>query len=202
MQIKAENISFSYKNKPILRDVNLKISNGELIGLFGDSGSGKTTLGKIIAGYIKKYQGTVTLGDKPLPKKGYNPIQLIFQHPEKTLNPKVKMKTSLNESWNVSEDVIESMGIKPEWMNRYPTELSGGELQRFALARAIGPQTKFIIADEITTMLDAITQAQIWEIMAKIAKERDIGILVVSHNKKLMERLCEKTIYLNDINKI
>ncbi|MEZ5333845.1 MAG: ATP-binding cassette domain-containing protein [Methanolobus sp.] len=76
-----------------------------------------------------------------------------------------------------------SFGIKENWLNRWPNELSGGELQRFALARALGPKTKFLIADEITTMVDAITQTQIQESILGIVEELNIGVLVVSHDK-------------------
>jgi peptide/nickel transport system ATP-binding protein len=132
--------------------------------------------------------------------KGYNPVQLVFQHPEKAVNPKWKMKDILNEGNNVSQDILDSFGIKNSWLNRWPNELSGGELQRFALARSLGSETRYLIADEITTMLDAITQAQIWNTVLDIVKERNIGVLVVSHEKNLIKKLCHDTVYLNDIN--
>lgn len=202
MQIKVDNVSFSYNNHEILKNINLSLKSGEFLGLFGDSGSGKSTLCKIIAGYIPNYSGNVTIDGKPLVKKGYNPIQLIFQHPEKTLNPRVKMSTSLNESWNVSQDIIDAFGIKETWLKRFPAELSGGELQRFALARALGPQTKFLIADEITTMLDANTQAQIWNIIKDLSEKNNLGVLVVSHDKILLEKICDSIVILDDINKV
>jgi len=97
-------------------------------------------------------------------------------------------------------DLLDSFGIKKNWLNRWPNELSGGELQRFALARALGPKTKYLIADEITTMLDAITQAQIWNTILGVVEEMNIGVLVVSHEKTLIKRLCNNIIFLNDIN--
>lgn len=201
MHLKCENISFGYKkNNLVLDNVNLSISSGEVLGLVGDSGSGKSTLCKILAGYENKYQGTVILDGKEIPSKGYNPVQLIFQHPEKAVNPKWKMKDILNEGHPVPQEILDSFGIKKGWFNRWPNELSGGELQRFALARALGPETKFLIADEITTMLDAITQAQIWNTVLDIVKEKNIGVLVVSHEKNLIKRLCHDTVYLKDIN--
>jgi len=203
MYLKGENISFGYKkNNWILNNVNLSLGSGEVLGLIGDSGSGKSTLCKILSGYENSYQGNVSIDGKEIPSKVYNPVQLVFQHPEKAVNPKWKMKDILNEGHLVPQDILESFGIKKSWLNRWPNELSGGELQRFALARALSPETKFLIADEITTMVDAITQAQIWNIVLDIVKELNIGVLVVSHEKKLISKLCHDVVYLDEINNI
>lgn len=203
MCLKGENISFGYKkNDLILKDVNISVARGEVFGLIGDSGSGKSTLCKILAGYENNYQGNVSIDEKKAPTKGYNPVQLVFQHPEKAVNPKWKMKDILNEGNNISQDILDSFGIKKGWLNRWPNELSGGELQRFVLARALGSETRYLIADEITTMLDAITQAQIWNTVLDIVKEKNIGVLVVSHEKNLLKRLCHDVVYLKDINNI
>ena len=203
MCLKAENISFGYKrDQLILNNMNISLNRGEVLGLIGDSGSGKSTLCKILADYETNYLGKVSIDGKEIPSKKYNPVQLVFQHPEKAVNPKWKMKEILNEGHNVSQDVLDSFGIKRNWLNRWPNELSGGELQRFALARALGPETKYLIADEITTMLDAITQAQIWNTILRIVEEMNIGVLVVSHEKKLIKRLCNDVIYFNEINNV
>jgi peptide/nickel transport system ATP-binding protein len=200
MYLKGENITFGYKkDNLILKDVNISLGSGEILGLVGDSGSGKSTLCKILAGYETRYKGKVSLDGKPIPSKGYNPVQLIFQHPEKAVNPKWRMKDILNEGHTVSQDILDSFGIKKSWLNRWPNELSGGELQRFALARALSPKTRFLIADEITTMVDAITQAQIWNVLLSIVEELNIGVLVVSHDRNLINRLCHDTVYLKDI---
>lgn len=201
MHLKAENISFGYKKDHlILNNVNISLDSGEVLGLIGDSGSGKSTLCKILAGYENKYRGNVSIDGKKISSKGYNPVQLVFQHPEKAVNPKWKMKDILNEGYNVQQDILNAFGIKNNWLNRWPNELSGGELQRFALARALGPETRYLIADEITTMLDAITQAQIWNTVLGVVEEMNIGVLVVSHEKNLIKRLCHNVIYLDDIN--
>jgi peptide/nickel transport system ATP-binding protein len=201
MYLKGENISFGYKrNNLILNNVNISLNSGEVLGLIGDSGSGKSTLCKILAGYENEYKGNVSIDGKEITSKGYNPVQLVFQHPEKAVNPKWKMKDILNEGHDVSQDILDSFGIKKSWLNRWPNELSGGELQRFALARALNPQTKYLIADEITTMLDAITQAQIWNIVLEIVEEMSVGVLVVSHEKNLIKKLCHEVVYLNEIN--
>lgn len=204
MEIKGENISFRYNidSDWILKDVNIFLKTNQIIGLMGSSGSGKSTLCKILTGYINNYEGDVYLDGEKVNNNGFNPIQLVFQHPEKTINPKWKMNKTLNESWNPPKELLDKFGIQQSWLNRWPNELSGGELQRFAVIRALSPKTKFLIADEMTTMLDAVTQVQIWQNVINIAKERKIGVLVVSHDKKLLNRLCDETIHLNDINNV
>ena len=203
MELNANNISFSYnKKRHILKDFSLSINSNQIIGLMGDSGSGKSTLCKILAGYISYYHGEVTLDGKPIPDRNFCPVQLIFQHPEKTMNPKWKMEKVLNESWMPPQDLKDTFGLKEHWLTRWPNELSGGELQRFSILRALNPKTKFIIADEISTMLDAVTQVQIWEALITHCKANDIGILAVSHDKELLEVLCDEILYFDEVNRL
>lgn len=202
MQIEANNISFRYNQKSpwILKDINLTIKEGERVGLVGPSGYGKSTLVKILSGYLKPSKGEVLLDGNPLPKKGISPVQLIYQHPEKAINPRWKMKKVLQESGMFRNDVMEALGIEKDWLERYPRELSGGELQRFCVARSLFQGTHFLFADEMSTMLDVITQAQIWNLMLKEVKERKLGLLMVTHNTELAKRICTRTINLTEIN--
>jgi len=203
MNLNANNISFAYKkNKPILKDINISIPDNKVIGLMGDSGTGKSTLCKIMSGYIHNYSGSVTLNDEPIKTKDFYPVQLIFQHPEKTMNPKWKMSKVLEESWNPPQELKDIFGLKDAWMRRWPSELSGGELQRFSILRAINPKTKFIIADEISTMLDAVTQVQIWDSLLDYCKKNQIGILAVSHDNDLLEVICDDIVLFDDINNV
>ena len=203
MYLNANNISFSYKkNKPILKNISISVPDNKVIGLMGDSGSGKSTLCKIITGYLDNYTGTVTLDNNLIDKKGYYPAQLNFQHPEKTMNPKWKMHKVLEESWNPPQELMDTFGLKDNWMGRWPNELSGGELQRFSILRALNPKTKFIVADEISTMLDAVTQVQIWDALLDYCKKNSIGILAVSHDKDLLEVIADEIIFFNDINRL
>ncbi len=202
MELIAKNISFKYPSAKnyLLKDINLELDNNKIIGLIGDSGSGKSTLCKILSGYVTKFEGEVIFDGQPLPKKGFKPVQLIYQHPEKVMNPKWKMKQVLEESWDVTDDVLAEFGIQKSWLTRFPQELSGGELQRFSVVRSLNPNTKFLIADEMTTMLDAITQAQIIDSVLKIVKERKMGFLLVSHDMDLVDTVCDDKIYLKDLN--
>jgi peptide/nickel transport system ATP-binding protein len=198
MQLEATDIGFRYGNGPwLFQGINFTLRPGEIVGLTGPSGRGKTTFCRILAGLEKPTQGSVAVGGTALPKKSYYPVQLVFQHPEKAVNAKWKMEKILNEGWNPDQELLTKLGIEQEWLKRWPNELSGGELQRFCVARSLGPNTRFLIADEMTTMLDAITQAQIWNAVLEIAKKREMGIVVVSHEAKLIQRLCHRVIELN-----
>ena len=199
MQLKASKINFKYnEDRYVLKDIDFYVNSGEVVGLVAPSGFGKTTLAKILAGYITPESGEVVFEGCRREKNGYNPVQLIFQHPEKSVNPKWKMKKIINESFTPSKELIEAMGIKEGWMNRWPSELSGGELQRFCVIRALSPKTKFLIADEMTTMLDAITQAQIWNVVLEYARKNDIGVVVISHEKALVHKICDRVVNLEE----
>lgn len=202
MELKATNISFKYPSAKnyLLKGINLELDNNKIVGLIGDSGSGKSTLCKILSGYVTKYEGNVTFDGQPLPKKGFKPVQLIYQHPEKVMNPKWKMEKVLAESWDVTDEALNEFGIQKSWMTRFPQELSGGELQRFSVLRSLNPDTKFLIADEMTTMLDAITQVQILDSVLKIVRQRKMGFLLVSHDMDLVDTICDEKIYLKEIN--
>ena len=197
MRLKAENISFRYaEGSYILKSVNFEIESGEVVGLTAPSGFGKTTLAKILAGYQKPERGQVTIEGINTRRSVYNPVQLIFQHPEKAVNPKWKMRKVLAETEMPSNQMLESMGIQRGWLDRWPGELSGGELQRFCVARVLSEKTKFIIADEMTTMLDTITQAQIWKTVLDYARLHSIGVIVISHDQALVNRICDRVVDL------
>ncbi|MBE6499066.1 MAG: ATP-binding cassette domain-containing protein [Methanobrevibacter thaueri] len=202
MELKAENLSFKYPlaKEYLLKNINITLNNNKITGLVGDSGVGKSTLCEILSGYMTNFDGNVTLDGEKLPQKEFCPVQLIYQHPEKVMNPKWKMKDVLDESWNVDDKLLSDFGIQKSWFTRFPQELSGGELQRFSVIRSLNPKTKFLIADEMTTMLDAITQVQILDAVLKIVKERNMGFLLVSHDMDLVDTICDDVIYFDDIN--
>ncbi|MDR2355550.1 MAG: ATP-binding cassette domain-containing protein [Clostridiales Family XIII bacterium] len=202
MRLEARQVSFRYAkgDRRILTHVDLCVEAGERVALVGPSGCGKSTLARILAGYLAPSEGTVLWNGKPLPAKGFCPVQLICQHPELSVNPRHRMSKILCEAWTPDADIAEAMGIEAEWLSRRPNELSGGELQRFCIVRALAPQTKFLVCDEISTMLDVITQAQIWELLLRVAKKNGLGMIVITHNGALANRVCDRIISLPEIN--
>ena len=200
MSLTADNITFRYPRrgqKMVLEGVSLTLSPGERLGLSAPSGRGKTTLCKLLAGYERPLKGKVLLDGKPLSQyPGACPVQLIGQHPETMLDPLLPLRRSLEEAGPVEPRLLEELHIQPGWLSRYPQELSGGELQRFCIARALGPATRYLLCDEITAMLDFITQAQIWDFLLREAVRRNLGLLIVSHSSPLLERLCTRRLTL------
>ena len=199
MPLEAKNVYFRYDKKSpwVLEDRSLKIEKGERLAIFAPSGYGKTTLAMLLAGYLKPTQGEILLDGKPLPEKGVCPVQLIYQHPEKAINPRWRLKKVLEESGELREDVLDAFGIERAWLDRFPRELSGGELQRFCVARALMSGAEYLICDEISTMLDVITQAQIWNVVLAEAKRQNMGIIAVTHNKHLAEKVATRTVDLS-----
>ena len=200
MALEAEHIYFRYDKKQpwILEDCSIKLNRGERLAVFAPSGYGKSTLALLLAGYLRPEKGRILLDEKPLPDKGICPVQLIYQHPEKAINPRWRLRQVLEESGKLNEEVLDAFGIEKAWLDRFPRELSGGELQRFCVARALMSGAQYLICDEISTMLDVITQAQIWNVVLKEAEKQNMGILAVTHNRHLAERIAERIIDLSD----
>ena len=200
MSLEAKNLTFRYPRRgkrPVLEDVSLTLEPGERLGLSAPSGRGKTTLCRLLAGYQWPTDGQILLDGEPLSRYGRAcPVQMIWQHPETALDPLLPLEVSLHEAGPVEERLLKALHIQPQWLRRYPRELSGGELQRFCIARALGPRTRYLLCDEITAMLDLITQAQIWQFLLEEAQRRELGLLVVSHNSTLLERICSRIVTL------
>ena len=200
MRLEAKNITFYYrgrKKKPVLKEFSIEIESGERVGLRAPSGRGKTTLCRLLAGYEKPQKGQIFLDGKPL--AGYHgacPVQMVWQHPEMVVDPLLPLKDTLAEAGEIDPELTEKLHIEKGGLERFPTELSGGELQRFCLARALHSGTRFLLCDEISAMLDLVTQAQIWDLLLKEAEKRELGLLVVSHNEARMERVCTRDVDL------
>lgn len=202
MALEAKNVSFRYEPRLpwVLQNVSLNLERGARTALFAPSGYGKTTLAMLLAGYLQPTAGEVLLDGAPLPKTGVCPVQLICQHPEKAINPRWRLARVLEESGALSDAVLDAFGIERAWLTRYPRELSGGELQRFCVARALMSGAQYLICDEISTMLDVITQAQIWNTVLAEAEKRNMAILAVTHNRNLAERIADEIVDLAKIS--
>lgn len=202
MPLEAKNIYFRYDRKQpwILEDCSVRVDKGECLAIFAPSGYGKTTLAMLLSGYIKPVKGEILLDGEALPEKGVCPVQLIHQHPEKAINPRWRLKRVLEESGKIDADVLHAFGIEHEWLDRFPRELSGGELQRFCVARALMSGADYLICDEISTMLDVITQAQIWNVVLEEAKKRNMGLIAVTHNMHLAKKIATRIVDLQNRN--
>ncbi|MDR0308388.1 MAG: ATP-binding cassette domain-containing protein [Coriobacteriales bacterium] len=200
--LETHKLSFAYPGQsPLLSDFDFRTESSERTELRAPSGRGKTTFCRLLAGYLKATSGAIILDGKPLPKKGRCPIQLIGQHPETAVDPRLRLRLTLEEAApltpdNGNQELLERLGIRNEWLQRYPHELSGGELQRFCVARALMANPQFLIADEITTMLDAVTQVQIWKALLEEATKRGFGMILVTHSPALSKRIATRVVEL------
>ena len=196
MILEARDVTFYYRGRrhtPVLENFSISVSSGKRVGLKAPSGRGKTTLCRLLAGYEKPAKGQVLLDGRPVREyRGVCPVQMVWQHPETVVDPLLTLGKTLNEAGAVEQRLLDALHIEPGWLTRYPSELSGGELQRFCLARALNPEVRFLLCDEISAMLDLVTQAQIWKFLLEEAQRRGLGMLVVSHDEALLEKVCTR----------
>jgi len=194
--LEALSLAYRYtKQHPwIFKNLDLCIAPGEIVGMSGASGLGKTTLAKVLSGYLPPARGNIVIDGRSLPNSGPCPVQLLFQHPELAVNPRWKISKILGEAGEPGIRLLQDLGIKKMWYDRYPHELSGGELQRICIARALSETTRYLICDEITSMLDALSQAHIWKIISGLADSRKLGLLVISHHATLLAKVCSRKV--------
>jgi len=197
--IEVDNLTVKQGDKTLWQDLSFCLKSGDRLGLFAPSGFGKSTLGRVIARWQKVTSGSILLDGKGIPVKGYCPIQLVNQHPEYSFNPYRTIQASLRDAWAPDTCWIDKLFIKSQWLSRRPSELSGGELARIALLRALDPRTKFLIVDEATAQLDAYIQAKIWQILINESIKRPLGMLIFSHNKTLLQKVCTDILYFDDV---
>jgi peptide/nickel transport system ATP-binding protein len=183
----------------LFSELSLGVESHERVALVAPSGVGKSTLCKLLAGYLTPQRGEILVDGSPLPCKGVCPVQLIWQHPEQAVNTHMRMQAVLDEAGEVTPQLCQELGIRDEWLSRHPHELSGGELQRFCIARTLAARPRYIIADEISTMLDAVTQARVWRVLLNACATHNIGLIFVSHSPALTHRLATRTIELGSV---
>ncbi|PWU69479.1 ABC transporter ATP-binding protein [Gracilibacillus dipsosauri] len=197
LMIRTKNVSYQTKaGTRILDHTNWEWKYGQKIGLMGKSGAGKTTLAKILAGFLLPSSGEVI---PPKERDGVASIQLIWQHPEQAVNPKWRVRKILEEAGEIDQGLLQQFNIPSEWLQRFPQQLSGGELQRICIVRCLMVNPSYIIADEMTSMLDPVSQAEIWKQFMHIVEANNTGLLVISHERKLLERITDHILDIEEL---
>ena len=190
---------------------SISLQKGKTLGLLGQSGSGKSTLGQMMVGLLKPDSGELFFHGKllsyPIQGQARRRIQILFQHPEVSFNPQLTLRQSLVEPFKLMGEpfddgailsVIEPFGLHAEHLARYPGELSGGELQRAALARVAVLEPDIILLDEPTSMLDVITQAQMIDFLRRYQQQHQTAYLFITHSTALAEQFCDEIVNMED----
>ena len=193
--LEIKNLTVKYE-KTILENVNLKLDK-KIYGLMGMTGSGKTTFIKAVLGLIK-YEGEILLNGKLLDVR--RRFQVVFQNPFNSFDPKRSIGFSISEIIRLNntnyklDELAEKVGINPEFMDKYPSELSGGELQRLSIARALAGNPEVFILDEPTSALDVENQKKILDILKEI---KNVTIIFISHDMNVLKYLSDEILVLN-----
>ena len=190
---------------------SISLQKGKTLGLLGQSGSGKSTLGQMMVGLLRPDSGELFFhGERlsyPIRGQARRKIQILFQHPEVSFNPQLTLRQSLIEPFKLTGkpfddgailSVIEPFGLHAEHLSRYPGELSGGELQRAALARVTVLEPEMILLDEPTSMLDVITQAQMIDFLRRYQQQHQTAYLFITHSTALAEQFCDEIVNMED----
>ena len=203
--LEACGLSFAYPcGRSLFHGLDLTIRPGERVALEAPSGTGKTTLCRLLSGYLEPTAGSVCVDGAPLAPVSRlhgqaSPVQLLWQHPEQAFDPRMHMDESLAEA-SAGDGELESLrcafGVRDEWLSRLPHELSGGELMRFAMVRALATRPSYLIADEATAMLDAVTQAELWHVLLDLQGREGWGLVLVSHSPDLVRRVATRRVRL------
>lgn len=215
--IDVQSLSKQYGWLSVLNKASFSIDEGETLGLFGMSGSGKTTIGRCMMLLERPDSGRIIFQGSDILKMNKNEIfrirprlQMIFQHPETSLNPRMKVQESIAEPLLIHnslsrseiksevEQLINQVGLRPEHLERYPQQLSGGEIQRAVLARIISLNPSFVVADEPTSMLDASVQAQILRLMMKIQEDTGLAYLFISHDMDVLKAVSDRIAHIEN----
>ena len=195
-----------------VNDVSLEIDSGEILGLVGESGCGKSTLSRIIMQLIMPDSGSVQLGDVNLSALSRAAIrrhrldfQMVFQDPYASLNPRLTIFSTIGEALQQRRpslkgealrkrvgELLETVGLPANQMKRYPHEFSGGQRQRIAIARALAPEPRIMIADEPVSALDVSIQSQILNLLRKLQKDLGLTMLFISHDLAVVHYLADR----------
>lgn len=214
LKVEALNVIYGHGATALhaVKDVSFHVNKGEMFGLVGESGCGKSSLGKAIVRLTDIASGKVVfkgeniehLKGKSL-KKYRQEVQMIFQDPYGSLNPRMKVGNAIVDVLSVHKigdskaerldqavDLFEAVGMKADWVYRYPHEFSGGQRQRICIARALALNPELIVADEPVSALDVSIQAEILELLQELQTARNIAFLFVSHDLAVVRNICDR----------
>ena len=192
--------------------VSFQVEPGECFGIVGESGSGKSTILRVMCGLVSRFNGLVELGghrrqpgQKP-EKMFYKSVQMVFQDPYASLHPRYTVEKTLMEPLKIHKlagqreripRILERVGLGESFRFRYPHQLSGGQRQRVAIARALMLEPRIILLDEPTSALDVSIQAEILNLLTRLAKAQGLTYILVTHDLTVISHMCRRMIVMN-----
>ncbi|WP_278314638.1 ABC transporter ATP-binding protein [Lolliginicoccus levis] len=203
----AQHLSVGYPGTPVLDDVSIDIAPGEIVGLGGPSGSGKTTLARAMLGLRAPRHGAVSLDGRDVRSAPRGSLAMLFQAPRSATNPRHTLRRIIDEPRQIRasrarrqpgliEEIAARAGLTADLLDRYPHEVSDGQLQRACLARALVQSPRYLVCDEATAMLDPATAATVARVLVDRARRHGMGILLISHDSALIAAVADSAVAL------
>ncbi len=215
MLISIKNVKKAFKTdeswffptyQQVVNGVSLTINEGECVGIIGESGSGKSTLVRLILGLEKADEGEIIFAKTMQSRLPHQAMSVVFQDYTTSVNPRLTIKDiiseplmqepmTVNERNELLESLLQEVGLPQDILIRYPHQLSGGQLQRVCIARAIAPNPKFIVLDEAVSSLDVSVQVQILTLLQTLKAKRNISYLFITHDITVTSFLCDRLMF-------
>lgn len=209
---------FGRERQQVLRGVSLALEEGECLGVIGESGSGKSTLGRVLAGLLPPESGAVFINGRNLYGRGKRDaaglrhgLSVVFQDYTSSVNPRFRVEHAIGESLRALErlegrvvdkkrrvaELLEQVGLPASCASRYPHELSGGQLQRVCIARAIAVNPRVVLLDEAVSSLDASTQTQVMDLLMELRARRGLSYIFITHDLTCVTYFCDRALFFN-----
>jgi nickel transport system ATP-binding protein len=218
MLLKVDNIHKSFplhgglfgkRRQPVLRGVSFEIGAGECLGIVGESGSGKSTLGRIILGLESADAGRIVLDERLRRLPRHEAVSVVFQDYSSSVNPRFTVRQIIGEpllrgALRADEaelkirQLLDEVGLDATMLERHPHQLSGGQLQRVCIARAIAPDPRFILFDEAVSSLDVSVQVRVLDLLLAIQRKRRLTFLFITHDISVAAYLCDRLIFFKE----
>lgn len=197
----AQHVSVAHDRRIVLDQISLSVGAGEVVGLTGTSGSGKTTLAQVLSGLRRPDSGRVECDGRALNGRHTGRIAMLFQSARRSCDPRMTLRESIAELARgpvIWPELCGSVGLTADLLDRYPAQVSDGQLQRAAVARVLSSRPDYLLCDEMTAMLDPATTATVVRTVTALAASDGVGVLLISHDLPLLAVCTNRIVHLGD----